>query len=723
MLKRSTVAKVITCAIAAALFVVAIALVSCAPAESGKTHSHESMSASDISEAASKVASSSSASSSSSAASSSSSAAPQMISVPNVVSLTTTQAKYAITGSGLMVSRIDSKHSSDVPTGHVISQDPAPGTAVNKGTGVSFVVSLGKEHPSKASVPDVTGMSWSEAKSTLKSANLNAAKKGDTSGEVVSQDIAAGTLVDKGTTVTVTLSSPKPAQVKVPNVIGKTWNDAKAALESAGLGAAKKGDSEGAVESQSIAAGTKVDKGTTVTVTLASPKPTQVTVPDVTGKNWADAKATLESAQLTAAETGDPDGTVTSQDVAAGTQVDPGTTVTVTLSAPKPTQVTVPDVTGKNWADAKAALESAQLTAAETGDPDGTVTSQDVAAGTQVDPGTTVTVTLSAPKPEQVAVPDVRGETQQDAESNLGKAELKGVCSGEVQSSTVDPGCVVRQSIDPGTMVDKGTEVSFYIAAPPSKIAVPYIEDKKSEEAKSLVEEAGLVYASTEDYSDDVEKGCVISQDPKSETEVAPGTTVNAVVSLGPEPKKQVEVPDLTDMTWPDAKSALENAELKAAKNGDSDGNVESQDIAAGEEVDKGTTVTVTLSSPKPQTKVPKVEGLLWDDAKEAIENADLNVDRTGDKDGVVVSQNPNSGQSVDEGSSVTVKVDKNGKVKVPNVVGQSVESARQALEDAGLKPDPDIPNHGTISAQNPANGQAKFGSVVKLTVDDSDFK
>ena len=660
MLKRSTVAKVITCAIAAALFVVAIALVSCAPAESGKTHSHESMSASDISEAASKVASSSSASSSSSAASSSSSAAPQMISVPNVVSLTTTQAKYAITGSGLMVSRIDSKHSSDVPTGHVISQDPAPGTAVNKGTGVSFVVSLGKEHPSKASVPDVTGMSWSEAKSTLKSANLNAAKKGDTSGEVVSQDIAAGTLVDKGTTVTVTLSSPKPAQVKVPNVIGKTWNDAKAALESAGLGAAKKGDSEGAVESQSIAAGTKVDKGTTVTVTLASPKPTQVTVPDVTGKNWADAKATLESAQLTAAE---------------------------------------------------------------TGDPDGTVTSQDVAAGTQVDPGTTVTVTLSAPKPEQVAVPDVRGETQQDAESNLGKAELKGVCSGEVQSSTVDPGCVVRQSIDPGTMVDKGTEVSFYIAAPPSKIAVPYIEDKKSEEAKSLVEEAGLVYASTEDYSDDVEKGCVISQDPKSETEVAPGTTVNAVVSLGPEPKKQVEVPDLTDMTWPDAKSALENAELKAAKNGDSDGNVESQDIAAGEEVDKGTTVTVTLSSPKPQTKVPKVEGLLWDDAKEAIENADLNVDRTGDKDGVVVSQNPNSGQSVDEGSSVTVKVDKNGKVKVPNVVGQSVESARQALEDAGLKPDPDIPNHGTISAQNPANGQAKFGSVVKLTVDDSDFK
>ena len=660
MLKRSTVAKVITCAIAAALFVVAIALVSCAPAESGKTHSHESMSASDISEAASKVASSSSASSSSSAASSSSSAAPQMISVPNVVSLTTTQAKYAITGSGLMVSRIDSKHSSDVPTGHVISQDPAPGTAVNKGTGVSFVVSLGKEHPSKASVPDVTGMSWSEAKSTLKSANLNAAKKGDTSGEVVSQDIAAGTLVDKGTTVTVTLSSPKPAQVKVPNVIGKTWNDAKAALESAGLGAAKKGDSEGAVESQSIAAGTKVDKGTTVTVTLASPKPTQVTVPDVTGKNWADAKATLESAQLTAAE---------------------------------------------------------------TGDPDGTVTSQDVAAGTQVDPGTTVTVTLSAPKPEQVAVPDVRGETQQDAESNLGKAELKGVCSGEVQSSTVDPGCVVRQSIDPGTMVDKGTEVSFYIAAPPSKIAVPYIEDKKSEEAKSLVEEAGLVYASTEDYSDDVEKGCVISQDPKSETEVAPGTTVNAVVSLGPEPKKQVEVPDLTDMTWPDAKSALENAELKAAKNGDSDGNVESQDIAAGEEVDKGTTVTVTLSSPKPQTKVPKVEGLLWDDAKEAIENADLNVDRTGDKDGVVVSQNPNSGQSVDEGSSVTVKVDKNGKVKIPNVVGQSVESARQALEDAGLKPDPDIPNHGTISAQNPANGQAKFGSVVKLTVDDSDFK
>ena len=166
-----------------------------------------------------------------------------------MVSLTTAQAKNAITGSGLMVSRIENKHSSDIAAGHVISQNPAAGTAVNKGTGVSLVVSLGKEHPSKAYVPDLSGMSWSEAKSAIESAKLKAAKKGDESGVVVSQDIAAGKEVERGTTVTVTLAAPKPAQVTVPDVMGKNWADAKAALESAQLNAAQTGDPDGTVTS------------------------------------------------------------------------------------------------------------------------------------------------------------------------------------------------------------------------------------------------------------------------------------------------------------------------------------------------------------------------------------------------------------------------------------------------------------------------------------------
>ena len=224
-------------------------------------------------------------------------------------------------------------------------------------------------------------------------------------------------------------------------------------------------------------------------------------------------------------------------------------------------------------------------------------------------------------------------------------------------------------------------------------------------------------------YREMCEKGCVISQDPKSETEVAPGTTVNAVVSLGPKPVEQVAVPNVDGDSWSEAKSEIQNAGLEAAKSGDEDGKVTSQDPAAGEKVDKGTTVTVTLTADKPQAEVPKVVGMKWADAKKALEKTSFKVNKTGDDDGIVTKQDPKAGETVDEDATITVTVDGKAKVKVPNVVGQSVESARQALTDAGLTPDPSIPNHGIISAQDPDKGEAKFGTVVKLTVDSSDFE
>ncbi|MBR0403736.1 MAG: PASTA domain-containing protein [Eggerthellaceae bacterium] len=604
-----------------------------------------------------------------------------------MVSLTSEDAQTAIGKAGLAVGKVERKHSNEIAIGHVISQDPVPATMVEKGTAVSLVVSDGKDTPDDktVTVPDVTGKTLEAAEDAIEKSRLSVGRieekysgKVD-AGRVVSQDPSPSTKVEKGTSVKLVVSKgEEPVQtVTVPDVTGMTQDGAEAEIEKKGLSVGKvqeKHSSEvdaGCVISQDPTAGTKVDKGASVKLVVSTgeePAKT-VSVPDVSGMTQEGAEKSILTSGL-----------------AVG------------------------------GVDFKYSGEI----------PEGRVISQDPTAGTKVDKGASVKLVVSkGEEPAQtVSVPDVTGMTKESAESTLQDASLKGVCDGEVESKSVDPGCVVRQSIDPGTEVAEGTEVDFEVAVPPSMVSVPAIRGKSSDKAASIVENVGLVYDASEDYSDDVEKGYVISQDPAPEEEVPYGSTVSAVVSLGPEPKQQVEVPDLTGLPWSDAKDTLESVGLGAEKTGDPDGNVTGQDIDPGTMVDEGTVVTVTLASPAQQVKVPKVVGLTWKKAKKVLEEADLVADDTGDDDGLVVSQDPKDGSSVDEGSTVEVELDKDGKAKVPDLVGLSVDAARQALDDVGLKTDSDMPNHGTVSSQEPEAGEkAEWGSVVTLEVDTSDFE
>jgi beta-lactam-binding protein with PASTA domain len=86
---------------------------------------------------------------------------------------------------------------------------------------VSVVVSLGVKPASDVEVPDVMTYSRDEAEATMKSAGLAVNFVGDSDGNVVGQDIAAGTKVAPGTTVTLTLQDPDPGQNPMMNFIGK----------------------------------------------------------------------------------------------------------------------------------------------------------------------------------------------------------------------------------------------------------------------------------------------------------------------------------------------------------------------------------------------------------------------------------------------------------------------------------------------------------------------
>ena len=276
--------------------------------------------------------------------------APQKVAVPDVEFMAVGDARAAIEQSGLTVGEVTFTADDKVPLGTVITQDPVAATEVDAGTAVSLDISTGSPNPAIVSVPDLTGKNKDEAEKALTAINLIPVS-GDPvysdvePGKVCQQSLKPGSQAKEGDRVTFCVSLGKKT-VAVPDETGKTYDDAKADLDAIDLGVDKATAyddqaPEGTVMSQSIAAGTTVTEGTTVTLTvsLGVKPPDQVTVPDIMTYTLDDAINALESAGLNYTYSGDEDGTVSAMDPDAGTQVDVGSTVKFTLTsvAPVPT--------------------------------------------------------------------------------------------------------------------------------------------------------------------------------------------------------------------------------------------------------------------------------------------------------------------------------------------------------------------------------------------------
>lgn len=187
-------------------------------------------------------------------------------------------------------------------------------------------------------VPDVTGEAQSDAVWVLESkgfhVNTTQVKSDEVEGIVLITDPQAGSRVDKGASINVSIATPRA----VPDIMGKTQDDAKAALDKEGLDnvtftTEKSNDTEGTVIALSIDAGTKVKAATALTVTIAE----AYTVPDVAGKSEDEAKAALEEAgykvKTKTSYTEDvAEGTVVSADPEAGTKLASGSTVTLSVA-------------------------------------------------------------------------------------------------------------------------------------------------------------------------------------------------------------------------------------------------------------------------------------------------------------------------------------------------------------------------------------------------------
>jgi beta-lactam-binding protein with PASTA domain len=258
-----------------------------------------------------------------------------------------------------------------------------------------------------------------------------------------------------------------------PDLLGMTQKQAERAASAEGLGLQRDGRAyseevpRGRVLSTEPAPGDQVLREGTVTV-VVSRGPERYPVPDLVGMDADRAAAAIQDSNMVIGEVSQaydeqvPEGSVVSQELAVGTQVPPGTSVSVVISrGPEP--IEVPDVVGEQVAAAVSAIESARLVA-ETSEefsdevPRGGVISQRPANGTLFS-GDTVRLVVSK-GPPRVEVPDVEGLSAEEAVSVLRDA---GLSVRDVVLLPAGPGNVLRQAPGGGDTVESGSEVTIYI--------------------------------------------------------------------------------------------------------------------------------------------------------------------------------------------------------------------------------------------------------------------
>ncbi|RMI14452.1 Stk1 family PASTA domain-containing Ser/Thr kinase [Cellulomonas triticagri] len=279
--------------------------------------------------------------------------------------------------------------------------------------GIIWLLMQNREEPvAQVPVPDVVGQVEADAVATLTEAGFETRRESAASttvaeGSVISTDPEGGTQAADGSTVTVVVSGG-PDAVSLPDLSGYTQDQARQQIEGLGLtvGAVTEEDDPaqpaGRVLRTDPAGGQSIPEGTAVAVFISSGN---VQLESLEGAAQADAQARLNALNLgtsiVSGETSDPNlvGKVIGQDRIG--LLEQRTVVTLTIGA-APTTVQIPnDVIGKLEADATAQLQALNLQVQSvesdqpSNQPAGTVLSTDPRAGTQVQPGSTVTLVLS----------------------------------------------------------------------------------------------------------------------------------------------------------------------------------------------------------------------------------------------------------------------------------------------------------------------------------------
>ncbi len=227
-----------------------------------------------------------------------------------------------------------------------------------------------------------------------------------------------------------------------------------------------------------------------------------------------------------------PPGQVSDEEPPSGTKIGKGSTVTLTVSTGKP-KVPVPDVVGQDITSALTQLAGAGLQPKirrifSDKQPD-TVTAQQPHAGDSAIKGSVVHINVSrGAKP--VPIPDVTGQPYANAKSML---EGQGFQVGrtEIQSDMAQ-GVVVAETPQAGTAVPRGTKITLSVSKGPATTQVPDVTGMSQSTAESLLTGAGLTPSVVYDpVTDPAQDGVVISTDPAPNSDAKSGDVV--IIHIG----------------------------------------------------------------------------------------------------------------------------------------------------------------------------------------------
>lgn len=201
---------------------------------------------------------------------------------------------------------------------------------------------------------------------------------------------------------------------------------------------------------------------------------------------------------------------------------------------------------------------------------------------------------------EVVIVPDLSKKTETEAKAALNKLRL-GVSVQKGSSDDVPEGQVYDQSPAAGVKTDVHTQVTIYISTGKETFKLDDVTGMDYDQAQSQLENDGLKVSLEFEYSDSVDKNEVIRTSPEAGSQVAEGDTVTIFASKGKE-TKYVTVPYVIGYDLDTAISMIKDAGLtydgKSSDYSDSvsKGEVMNQSIGSGQSVEEGTSITLTVS-------------------------------------------------------------------------------------------------------------------------------
>ena len=222
----------------------------------------------------------------------------------------------------------------------------------------------------------------------------------------------------------------------------------------------------------------------------------------------------------------------------------------------------------------------------------------------------TVPITYSqAVLGDSITVPDVSGMTEDEAQSALENAGFRNISSEFTYHDSVPSGQVIGTTPEANAEATEDTEILMQVSKGAERKTVPNVVGQKDADAQNAIKSAGLsVGTVTYEYSNSVAQGIVISQSVDGGKKVSAGTTVDLVISNGPEPAAKVNVPPVTGTSESNARQLIQNAGLSVGtvtyqhSSSVAAGYVISCSPGVGSSVDEGTSVSLVVSTGPEQT-------------------------------------------------------------------------------------------------------------------------